>query len=92
LSTPRVPDGVMAQPSAPQFSSSQAVHSSVLSAETFRRNGDVDADREAPFGPRDQRARIARRCVPRLFYVWPSYAHIMCGRMCGRARVASEPA
>src|SRR6266850_3756929 len=26
-------------------------HSSVLSAETFRRDGDADADREAPFGP-----------------------------------------
>src|SRR5438552_5904275 len=35
-------------------------HSSVLSAETFRRDGDADADWEAPFGPCDQRARIAR--------------------------------
>src|SRR3984893_9399867 len=43
-------------------------HSSVLSAETFRRDGDVDADWEAPFGPRDQLARITRhRLVPYLF-------------------------
>src|ERR1700736_2405772 len=34
-------------------------HSSVLSAETFRRNGDADADREVAFGHRDQLARIA---------------------------------
>ena len=41
-------------------------HSSVLTDETFRRNGDADADWEAPFGPGDQRARIARHLVPRL--------------------------
>jgi hypothetical protein len=35
-------------------------HSSVLSAETFRRNGDADVDWKTPFGPRDQRVRIAR--------------------------------
>jgi hypothetical protein len=37
----------------------------VLSAETFRRDGDADADWEAPFGPRDQLARIARLHCPR---------------------------
>jgi hypothetical protein len=30
----------------------------VLSAETFRRDGDADADWEAPLGTRDQLARI----------------------------------
>ena len=39
----------------------------MLSAQTFRRNSDVDADRKAPFGPRDQLARITRHYVPRLF-------------------------
>jgi hypothetical protein len=34
-------------------------HSSVLSAEALRRDGDADADREPPFCPRDQLARIA---------------------------------
>jgi hypothetical protein len=42
-------------------------HSGVLSAETFRRDGDANADWEAPFGPRDQLARIAWHRVPRLF-------------------------
>jgi len=39
----------------------------VLSAETFRRDGDADADWEAPFGYREQLARIAWHHVPRLF-------------------------
>src|ERR1700736_888083 len=43
-------------------------HSSVLSAETFRRDGDADADWEAPFGRRDQSTRIALHLVPHSFY------------------------
>ena len=43
-------------------------HSSVLSAETFRRYGDADADWEAPFGRRDQSTRIALHLVPHSFY------------------------
>jgi hypothetical protein len=43
-------------------------HSSVLSAETFRRDGDADANWEAPLGPCDQRARIAWHYVS---HRWP---------------------
>jgi len=44
----------------------------VLTAETFRRDGDAGAHWEAPFGPRNQRARICQascsRFVPRYDY------------------------
>jgi len=75
----------------------------VLSAETFGRDGDADADWEAPFGPRDQRARIARHraflvcSLPRLhgrfavssrFGLRPNLA--MLAAMCGRARLSSD--
>ena len=74
----------------------------MLSAETFRRNGDADADWEAPFGTRDQRVRIARHSVPHLFF--PTIARPLrrvqpLGRaprpryapaMCGRARLSSD--
>jgi hypothetical protein len=51
-------EGVLFAVSSPDY---------VLSAETFRRDGDADADRKAPFGTRDQRARIARHRVPLSF-------------------------
>ena len=40
----------------------------MLSAETFRRDGDADADWETPFGHRDQLARVARHLVPHSFW------------------------
>jgi hypothetical protein len=40
----------------------------VLSAETFRRDGDADADWEAPFGPVISSRGLPGIAVPRLFY------------------------
>jgi hypothetical protein len=59
VGSPRVPECVIAQPSAPQFSSSQVVHSGIPLAETAGRNGDPDVDRETTFGDRDHLARVA---------------------------------
>jgi hypothetical protein len=39
----------------------------VLSAETFRREGDADTNRKTSFGCRDQLAGISGHCVPHLF-------------------------
>jgi hypothetical protein len=50
----------MAQPSAPQFSSSQAVIWAWRWPKSAGRNADPDADREAPLGHRDNVARVTR--------------------------------
>src|SRR5882757_10430660 len=60
LRTPRIPDGVMAHPSAPQFSSSQAVIWAWRWPKPPGRKADPDADGEASLGHRDHFAWITR--------------------------------
>src|SRR4029077_15675812 len=81
-----VPEGVMAQPSAPQFSSSQAVIRACLSVETFWRHGDTNADRETPLGPdytvaSTCPAALACASAPLcLRHVWPRPPVLRCQR------------
>jgi hypothetical protein len=59
FSTPHIPDGVIAQPSAPLFSSSQAVHLRVAPLKTVGRNANSYAYGKAPLGRRDYLAWVA---------------------------------
>src|SRR5438128_1409497 len=78
------------------------VHSGVLLTETFRRDGDADADWKTPFGARDQLARIGGHRVPHLFArmiarslhrvqsLGPEPRQRYARAMCGRARLSSD--
>jgi len=55
-----MPEGAIAQPSAPQFSSSQGGHVRMPLTKTARRNANPNSDGKPPLGDRDHVARITR--------------------------------
>jgi hypothetical protein len=68
FSTPRTPEGVMAQPSAPQFWSSQAVISEQRWPRPPGGTADPDPNGEAPLGHGDHFAWVAAHLGSVLFF------------------------